>query len=96
MTFSGAALLPELPVEPLPAAAAEAVVVGALAVGVALDAADELLGLQADSASPMPRPSAHRLATLVVPVKRRKFVIAPLASQIHQTYLETADGDVRL
>jgi hypothetical protein len=61
-----------------------AVATGALADGVAAaDAAalgaapatDDVLGLQADSASPRLRPSAERQAILVARVKCRKFII---------------------
>ena len=41
------------------------VAVGALADGVAAPAADDVPGLQADSASPTPRPSARMPAILV-------------------------------
>jgi hypothetical protein len=54
-------------------------VVAALADDVAaLDAApaaDDVLGLQADSASPMPRPSAEMPAVLAVCMKCRKFIV---------------------
>jgi hypothetical protein len=61
-----------------------AVAAGALAGGVAADAAaldaaptaDDVLGLQADSASPMPRVSAEMPAILVVRVECRKFIAA--------------------
>jgi len=61
-----------------------AVAAGALADDVAAadaaapgaaPAADDVLGLQADSASPRPRPSAERTAILAAPVKCRKFII---------------------
>jgi hypothetical protein len=58
----------------------------ALADGVALDApaldgtavADDALALQADSASPTPRPSTQMLAILVVRMKCRELVIISL------------------
>jgi hypothetical protein len=49
----------------------------AAALGAA-PAADDVLGLQADSTSPRPRPSAERPAILVARVKCRKFIIASL------------------
>lgn len=58
-----------------------AVAGGALADGVALDGAavaDDALALQADSASPMPRPTAQMLAILVVRMKCREVVIISL------------------
>jgi hypothetical protein len=60
-----------------------AVAAGALADDVAADAlaldveptADDVPGLQADSASPTPRPSAEMMAVLVVRVEYRKLII---------------------
>jgi hypothetical protein len=50
----------------------------------AAPAADDVLGLQADSASPRPRPSAERPAILVARVKCRKFIIVPLIFLLDQ------------
>jgi hypothetical protein len=85
LTFSGAALVPEPPAEPLANAAADAVAVAALADGAALDAADDVLGPQADNASPTPRPSAEMPATLVVRVRCPNFIAVPLIAQMDQT-----------
>jgi hypothetical protein len=52
-----------------------AVAVGAVADGVGAPAVDDVLGLQADSASPTPRPSAEMPAILVVRMKYRKFIV---------------------
>jgi hypothetical protein len=71
-----------------------AVAAGALADGVAaadavtLDAApaaDDVLGLQADSASPTPSPSAEMPTTLCVRAKRPKFITVPLIVLVDQT-----------
>ena len=55
-----------------------AVAVGPLADGVAASAADDVPELQADSASPTPRPSAEMPASLVVRVKRFIFFVVSL------------------
>jgi len=52
------------------------VAVGALADGVAAPAADEVLGLQADSASPTPRPSAKMPAILVIRGKWSELIVS--------------------
>jgi hypothetical protein len=59
LTFSGAALVTDPAVGTLPGASADAAAAGALADSVTLDAADDVPGLQADSASPTPKPSAE-------------------------------------
>jgi hypothetical protein len=56
------------------ALAGEVAAADAAAPGAA-PAADDVLALQADSASARPRPSAERPATLVVRVKCRKFIV---------------------
>ncbi|HEX3513868.1 MAG TPA: hypothetical protein VHT26_07705 [Trebonia sp.] len=65
-----------------PPAAEGAAAAGAALAGVAVTAgaltADDVPGLQADSASPTPRPTAEMPAILVTRVKCRKFtVISP-------------------
>jgi hypothetical protein len=82
LTFSGAALVPEPAVGTLPDASADAVAAGALADSVTLDAADDVPGLQADSASPMPKPSAEMPVSLVAQMKYREFTVISLTMQM--------------
>jgi hypothetical protein len=56
----------------------------ALADGVAALTADDVLGLHADSASPMPRPSAEMPAILVTRAKCSKFIVIPLIVPMDQ------------
>jgi hypothetical protein len=78
----------------LGAAVGAAVAAGALAECVAgadaaaldevLAADDDVPGLQAESASPTPRPSAEMVTILVVRVKCPKFIFAPLIVPVDQ------------
>jgi hypothetical protein len=52
------------------------VATGALADGVAAPAADDVLALQADSASPTPRPSAEMPAILVIRAKFSELIVS--------------------
>jgi hypothetical protein len=60
-------------------AAAAALVCGAAAVLVAAAPTDDPLALQADSASPTPRPSAEKPAVLALRVKFRESIAVPFA-----------------
>ena len=70
-----------------------AVAVGALAGGVAVRAADDVLGPQAVSASPAPRPSAQTPAIVVMRGKCSELTVS-LILAIDQPQPLTANGEV--